>query len=419
MIKESPYDAIEENKKGEQVFIIFFSFVLIIILVRTWLFFGAPQASYPTVNFIGMKFYHSVLGAFLMLIGLSAFIKNRRVGPIALLAIGFGIGLFSDEAWSIFLRHESYRDYWNAWNLLPIFFTGAVLALLVNKTKKSHDFRIQTKEIKHPNPVNPRISVVIPAYNEEKFIETVLQSLVNQSCQDFELIVVDNNSSDNTSGVAQKYGAKVIYEKTKGVAAARQAGFFASRGEIVATTDADSVVPPNWLDKISLAFEKDKSLVGFGGLGILYSGPVTARAAGRYLFSYFWIIDRVFSGGWNLVGFNMAVQKKAFVKIGGFRVDLMLGEDVDLAKRLRAVGEVKVDTDFFVFISGRRYRNGLFAGAFVYAPSWIMRVVFKKEEFLKFPAVRSEKLAPSKLGELPMIIITAFIIYLFYLSNSR
>ena len=120
-----------------------------------------------------------------------------------------------------------------------------------------------------------------------------------------------------------------------------------------------------------------------------------------------------------MAGFNMSVKASAFRKIGGFRIDLTLGEDIDLAQRLRKVGRVEIDTNFCVYSSGRRFRNGLLMGIATYAPSYFMRVVFKKEKFLTFNPVRSEKSSQSNFNHIPLALTTVFIAVLFYLASLR
>jgi glycosyltransferase involved in cell wall biosynthesis len=94
----------------------------------------------------------------------------------------------------------------------------------------------------------------------------LLQSLQKQTCTiPYEVIVVDNNSTDKTAEIAHKYGAKVVFEKTPGYAFACNAGFAAATGEIIARADADYVQPPEWLQNIWDAFEKDPKLVALGG----------------------------------------------------------------------------------------------------------------------------------------------------------
>lgn len=418
--KESVARIMRENEHNEQTFVVHLSFFSSIIAVRilTFLFYKA-QDPYPSIVLGDQIFYHSTAGLLMIFLGIALLLRKRAIGLLSLLSFGFGIGFVADELWSVLGAHEAVSDYWNFLNLIPILTLGVLpLIFARSRTKGRPKFYITTRQQFHVNPESPKISVVVPAYNEAEFIAITLKSLINQTYNNFELIVVDNNSEDDTSDVAKKYGARVVFEKKKGVAAARQAGFFAAKGQIIATTDADSVVPENWVETIVGAYGKDENMVAFGGLNTLYSGPVTARAAGRYLFPAFWVIDKILSGGWNMCGFNMSVRKGAFFEIGGFRSDLTMGEDIDLVQRLRKVGKVKVDTGFCVFSSGRRYRYGLLAGLGNYAPSYFMRVLFKKEKFLTFNPVRSEKVASSKFTYLPLALIISFIIFIFYLANS-
>lgn len=247
------------------------------------------------------------------------------------------------------------------------------------------------------NMINPLISVVIPAFQEEKFLPRVLQSVLGQEYKNFELIVVDNNSSDKTAEIAKKFGAKVLFEPRQGVGFARQAGFLAAKGDIIATTDADAILPENWLSRIAKEFKNDNDLAAFGGLYTLYSGPVTARLAIFYLARFLWIWDKICSGGWNLAGANLAVRKSAFLRVGGFDTRFSLCEDVDISRRLRNVGEVAFDPNFRVQTSGRRYRYGLLFGLMTYAPNHIARVLFKKNKFVKLSTVRKESSSTGKI----------------------
>ena len=264
----------------------------------------------------------------------------------------------------------------------------------------------------HIHARTPVVSVVIPAFNEERFLERTLHSIVNQTFTDYEIIVVDNNSTDRTNEMARRFGAEVIFERNKGVGYARQSGFLRARGSIVATTDADTVVPVDWLEKFVQAFAKDEDLVAFGGLARLSSGPITARLGARFFYYPFMLVDRFFSGGWNLVGNNMAIRRDAFFQAKGFRAELVIGEDVDISKRLRCIGKVELDREFCVYTSGRRFRYGLIHGLMTYAPSTIMRLLFKKEMFLRFSDVRDEYLYPNRVSLIALLLCAVLSRYL-------
>src|SRR5437667_1575535 len=112
----------------------------------------------------------------------------------------------------------------------------------------------------------PKISVVIPAFNEEKYLPSCLQALANQTYprDKFEIIVVDNNSTDRTSKIAATVRAKVVTEKKQGHVFALNAGMQKAQGEIIAVTDADTKVSKNWLETIDKIFD-DQSIVGITG----------------------------------------------------------------------------------------------------------------------------------------------------------
>jgi glycosyltransferase involved in cell wall biosynthesis len=110
------------------------------------------------------------------------------------------------------------------------------------------------------------VSVVIPAYNEENQIAGCLESVAAISHDGFEVIVVDDNSTDKTVEVASRYPVRVIRRSSRGgIAAARNSGLQAVRGEIVAFVDADCVVDKSWL-QLLLSHYTDSRIAGVGGV---------------------------------------------------------------------------------------------------------------------------------------------------------
>jgi glycosyltransferase involved in cell wall biosynthesis len=257
-----------------------------------------------------------------------------------------------------------------------------------------------------------KISVIIPAFNEEKFLGNCLLSLKEQDFKDFEIIVVDNNSTDKTAEIAKKFGAILISEKNQGVAFARNKGAKIAKGEILVFTDADTILPKNWLLRIKEEFEEDKELIAFGGSCEFYSGPISARLASKFLLKPFLILDKFFSGGFNLMGCNMAIKREAFFRIGGFNENLKLNEDVEISYRLRKLGKIKFDPNFKVKTSGRRFRHGLIFGIINYAPTTIFRWFFKRfDKFQIFPSERKEE---SLIGNLSFFLSLFLFAFLFF-----
>jgi glycosyltransferase involved in cell wall biosynthesis len=115
---------------------------------------------------------------------------------------------------------------------------------------------------------NPNVSIIVPTYNRAHLIGRAIQSVLNQTYQDFELIVVDDGSADNTEEVVkefQKKDERIIYirqEKNKGAAAARNTGIKAAKGEYIAFQDSDDEWLPEKLEKQMKAFDNASSEVG-------------------------------------------------------------------------------------------------------------------------------------------------------------
>ena len=110
-----------------------------------------------------------------------------------------------------------------------------------------------------------RLSFVIPAYNEEAYLPACLESILAQTRElgdEVEIIVVNNASTDRTREVALAYsGVRVVDEPRKGLTFARQAGFAASTGKLIANVESDSLLTPGWVQKVLKNFAGDAKMV--------------------------------------------------------------------------------------------------------------------------------------------------------------
>jgi len=199
------------------------------------------------------------------------------------------------------------------------------------------------------------ISVVIPAHNEEQFLPKTLRALQKQDFKgSFEVIVVDNDSSDRTAAIGREFDARVIHEGHHGVAWARQAGFRAARGKIIVSTDADTLVRPDWLTRVAEVFT-DPIVVGFSG-NIELFGSKSFKAALLNLFlPLIKIVTWYLSGGGCFWGANFALRRSIFERSGGFNLGLVWGEDVELGFRVRRLGKIVLKNSIKVATSARRY----------------------------------------------------------------
>lgn len=202
--------------------------------------------------------------------------------------------------------------------------------------------------------MSPKISVVVPAYNEEKYIACCLRALSEQDCDSYEVIVVDNASTDGTSKVAMEFANRVVQEPVKGVAWARQRGWKEARGEIVAFTDADTIVPRNWLYEIEKSF-KNSVLAVYGPVYLDCNGVEGWLA--KHAFTLFLKINH-FLRRPNVVGSNFAAKQSTLEAVGGFDLSIPSAEDVELGLRLLKLGKIEFNQNMIVRTSPRHLRAG-------------------------------------------------------------
>jgi len=185
-----------------------------------------------------------------------------------------------------------------------------------------------------------RVSVVIPALNEEEHIGDCLRSLRDQTFRDFEIIVVDGGSWDRTVEISRRYADRVISAPGSSIGEARWIGVQESRGEIIVSTDADTIHPPDWLEKLTRHFE-DPDVVAVGGA--IYplnpSEMTLAYTAG---------LNTVANALHWFIGSNMAFRKDAFIRAGGYPL-LIRGEDWSLSARLANYGRTVYDPEAYVW----------------------------------------------------------------------
>lgn len=201
-----------------------------------------------------------------------------------------------------------------------------------------------------------RISVVIPAHNEEDWIELPLQSLQEQEFEgDYEVIVVNNDSTDATGEIARDYGTTVVDEPQKGVTRAYQTGFESANYPIIAVTDADTKVPSNWLTEIEKSFSKAEVVGAYGPI-TFHDEDGFYNWLAKYGFTAFLKLNH-WLGKPHLDGFNMAVSKEAFHEAGGFNLSMQSASDVDLSQRLKNHGKIVYNKDMHAQTSARRLKD--------------------------------------------------------------
>lgn len=183
-----------------------------------------------------------------------------------------------------------------------------------------------------------KYSLIIPAWNEAEFLPETLQAITaamqqldSQSAHRGELIVVDNNSTDNTAEIAEALGAKVVFESVNQIARARNRGAEVAAGDALVFVDADSQCTAELLRHVLDLLEAGNT-VGGGSL-ITPDKPITGAAL-RAL--KLW--NQIALKGRLAAGCFVYCRKDAFVETGGFNTRVYAGEEIYLSRALKKWG---------------------------------------------------------------------------------
>ena len=187
-----------------------------------------------------------------------------------------------------------------------------------------------------------------PAYNEEQSISSCLNSLVSVAYDDKEIIVIDDASTDHTVQTVEKFlGKDVILvrrERNGGRAAALNSGLQRATGDVIITTDADTVVPSDWLQRFKSCFEQ-QGVVAVGGAYQAYNKDKSLVNATSILDQILNVVFRKSLVPNKLSGVNSAIIRKVLLDLGGFNENSWWSEDSELGWKLKRTGKVVYDPD--------------------------------------------------------------------------
>jgi len=194
------------------------------------------------------------------------------------------------------------------------------------------------------------VSVIVPTLNEEDNIGVCLRSICGQKTRyEFEVIVCDGRSEDRTAAIAERFADRVVVSKRRSVGIQRTSGARIAKGRFLLFVDADTVLPPGYIESAAKKFN-DRKVAGFSA-GFRFS-----QRTRRLIFSEKvvnnYLAFRDSMGAATLPGFNTWVRKDVFWRLQGFR-DVPL-EDIDFSIRLNRIGVTHYYTDLYVVTSSRR-----------------------------------------------------------------
>jgi len=169
------------------------------------------------------------------------------------------------------------------------------------------------------------ISVIIPAFNEERYIERTLLALRKQTLKDFEIIVKDGESRDKTVGIAEKHADNVISKRDVSVGDARNQGASCANGDVLVFVDADTQLPPCALERVVKLMKANKDVIGGSCRKVPDGGNILNRLMYELVNISTFLSFYLRIGGAH--GNCMYIKKNVFRKIGGFNPKIKVAED--------------------------------------------------------------------------------------------
>jgi peptidoglycan/xylan/chitin deacetylase (PgdA/CDA1 family) len=266
------------------------------------------------------------------------------------------------------------------------------------------------------------ISIVIPAYNEEKYLARCLKSLKEQDySREYEIIVVDNGSTDKTAVIAKNFGVFVIpcFDK-RGVFHARKVGANAACGEIIAQADADTIYPRDWLRRIVDQFVSHPEAVAVAGR-FFYSEP-PAWSKIEYVLRDFVnkLTVALFGRPWLVSGATFAFRRNSFLKANGYHGLSFSADQYGIASRLRKLGRVLYDRDLHVWTSSRAVEKPfffIFVDVLVHLNRWVTYIV-RYYAAIAQGYISETRIRRIAAGTLPLGILVIFSAYGYFVPAS-
>lgn len=208
----------------------------------------------------------------------------------------------------------------------------------------------------------PNVSVIVPVYNAQNSIKECVDSILSLDYpnEKLEFIFVNNSSTDNTQGLLEEYNGRIriLYERKKGPAAARNKGILNSTGEIIAFTDSDCTVDKNWLKNIVNPLRDER--IGIVGGKILSKRPCNKiEEFGELIHDHYRAIN-VYKPPYAIT-MNWASRRSVLMDVGLFDESFTRCEDVDLShKIMQADYRLLYEPDAIIYHSNEKTISGLF-----------------------------------------------------------
>lgn len=214
-------------------------------------------------------------------------------------------------------------------------------------------------------PSTATVSVVIPVRDDGPQLRQCLRALSEQTVAPDEIVVIDNDSVDDSAAIARSAGARVVFCGARGIPAAAATGYDAARGDLVLRLDADSLPAPTWVESMIDALA-DPTVDAVTGGAVFHDGPASQRVTmARAFLGTYTAFAFPALGHTPLWGSNMAFRRQAWLDVRDeVHLDPELHDDLDLAYHLGVRHRIRWVSGRHMRVSSRTVRPGRFAVCF-------------------------------------------------------
>ena len=201
--------------------------------------------------------------------------------------------------------------------------------------------KISKESLSLQKKMKMRFSIIIPVYNRPQEVDELLESLCGQTFKDFEVVVVEDGSSEKCDTVCEKYANRLAlsyhFKPNSGPGPSRNYGAERSQGEYLIILDSDVIVPENYLETIEEELDREPC-DAFGGPDRAHESFTTIQKAINYAMTSFFTTGGIRGGKKKLDkfyprSFNLGIKKSVYEALGGF-APMRYGEDIDLSTRI-------------------------------------------------------------------------------------
>lgn len=200
----------------------------------------------------------------------------------------------------------------------------------------------------------PVISVVVPVLDEEELLESTLCSLRRQTFRDFELLIVDNGSTDRSPWIAARFADRMLVEPQRGALWAMHRRFSEARGDLIVSCDSDTIYPRRWLERMVQVLLEPGTVAAYGPMGFRESPHVLRPLE---VTAYCVIVGLSRLGRVHLAGAaNFGMRREAYFSVGGYPAyEGWASPDFRLARALEREGRVRFVPTMPCYTSNRRF----------------------------------------------------------------